>query len=69
MTSLIVGIALLVAMFALLRFSLPRADGQTRAFVAKHGADGYIAIAITLGSALGVVALIYGAVGLSAAPN
>jgi hypothetical protein len=69
MTSLVVGLALLATTFALFRLSLPRLEGQPRAFITKHGADGYIAVAITLGSALGVVALAYGAVELSANRN
>ena len=56
------GIALLVATFLGFRFSLPGPDGEAKAFVLKGGLDGYIAVAVTLGLALGVVLAIYGVV-------
>jgi hypothetical protein len=51
-----------VAVFLGFRFSLPGPDGEAKPFVLKGGLDGYIAIAVTLGLALGTVLLIYGVV-------
>lgn len=66
MTYLTVGLVLLATMFAGLRLSLPGRDGLARPFITKYGLDGYIAIALTLGSAIGVVTVIYGAIELAA---
>jgi hypothetical protein len=55
---LLLGAKLLIASIGGLWFSLP-VDGQMRAF-ARQGRDVFIAIAVTAGVGIGVIALIAG---------
>ena len=59
---LIAGIVILSTTLSGWWVALPGPDGVAKAVVVKGGADAWIAIGITVGMALGIGSLIFGAI-------
>ena len=66
---LIAGVILLSATLSGWWAALPGPDGVAKAAVVKGGADAWIAIGITVGLALGIGALIVGAIDVFGVPR